>query len=348
MVQGVPLRVAFPAWGVLLALCLSVPDAQAKRSASLYRIGVGGRRGVVGLLSTGAAGALIVETTGPEPEFLAMGPRFRVRARQPLRWRLLARDDAGKRLLGFAVGRQFETVSRHNLEVVRRTELKAPCSLGAARGLHKLGEGKGWALTLAFHGERRPNVIRVNDSLTAYGKTGSTALQEVMDSGWDDVTRRLVLVGDRKKLEVFDPESMKSEGLHGLPCVDVGHSLWVSQGKAWIGTEYGRVLCFDLKTKECSIAYQDRQKRCLRIAGAEREQLLAVMAVRGPWERSHDGLLQVFRANGRQLRDPVASHSHRLNYLIEGATLQPAFGRLVMGDHDGLLVWRYGGQSTPK
>lgn len=176
----------------------------------------------------------------------------------------------------------------------------------------------------------------------AFTKSGRSALDgTIRAAAIDDRTGLLVLVGEGKRVEIYDLVEMKSTGTLDLPANSTSFGVVARNGVAWVGTTNGRIVPVELKTRTVGepVGLGGPGDVFLNLSGTGRF-LAAASQDRAARRPPYATNLKVFYIDGDRLTEIADSFLETRGELVDLAMLETTETVALSTTWD-LLAWRY-------
>jgi len=234
----------------------------------------------------------------------------------------------------------FRLLTLPDLRYVDYIRIDRSSGVGGPFGKALLREEDGWIYVSwdGYVGRIREEGLR----LTAAAKA---SLSRVRGAARDASTGLLVLTGDDRFVEVFDPKRMASVGRWDLGIPKVG-GVCAGGGTAWIGTYAGEFLQFDVATHTVTqriLVMAEQEKTPVVVDLSPSGTRLAAAATRRVGKHEFAAALQVYRVEPGRLV-PLALARATLHSWINDLTVVERRDMVVLAMQNPTLVWRYDGR----
>jgi len=199
---------------------------------------------------------------------------------------------------------------------------------------------RGGYVSVFWHGAgHEEGILRFRTDPLEWGPRGVSAIEHPIAGAVDPKTGLLVLIGDKTRCEVFDPQTMKSVATLDLPH-PVTFDVVAAGGRAWIGTKAGVILPVDLATRGLLDPVRVADKGDVSLALSGSGQVLVAAAGRFVDGDHHPTRLVAYAVAAGGLRETAAAEFVAPCPCEDLAVLDDA-RMVVIGGREG-FVWRYG------
>lgn len=188
----------------------------------------------------------------------------------------------------------------------------------------------------------RMNIHVYSSEEGAFTKSGRSALEgTIRSAAIDDRTGLLVLVGEGKRVEIYDLVEMKSTGTVDLPANSTSFGVVARNGVAWVGTTNGRIVPVELRTREVgeSVGLGGPGDVFLSLSGTGRF-LAAASQERAARRPPYPTNLRVYYIDGDRLTEIADSFLETRGELVDLSILETT-ETVALSTTWELLAWKY-------
>jgi hypothetical protein len=170
------------------------------------------------------------------------------------------------------------------------------------------------------------------------GDAGKAEIPSPVAGALDDATGMLVLIGDVRWFEVFDPVAMRSVAKIRLPYA-VAFDVAAAGGTAWISTRLGRILPVDIATRKVGelVPVSSEGEVSLGMSASRRTLVAAADRRPGPERCATD--LKAYRVEGARLVE-FAAASFESARPTDGVAVWESTGTALLSGSDP-RAWHY-------